>query len=176
MCYSQIRTWLLLLAGVALLALMGCAGAEPMDYQNSAGEMKQGPGVLTGESGELTIYDSKGGGLLPAVRKDAQKEETATTAQAPESETTQAPQPAKDASTQAREFQEFQEFQQWKNEKQEFREYQEWKNSAGGSADFKEFQEFQKWKNAPEGSEEFKEFQQWKEWKSYQEWKKRKGE
>ena len=176
MCYSQTRTWILLLAGAALLTLLGCAGAKPAEYQNTADEMKQGPGVLTGESGELTIYDSKGGGLLPAIRKGNQKEATEISAQAPESETKPASEPATDSSTQAREFQEFQEFQQWKNEKQEFREYQKWKKSAGDSADFKEFQEYRKWKNAPEGSDESKEFQQWKEWKSYQEWKKRKGQ
>ena len=168
MSNAYMRKWMMLLTGAALLALMGCAAPEPYDYQPTAGEMKEGAGVLTGDSGELTLYDSQKGGLLPKDGEAAEKDKTAEVAQSPES--------SKDSPAQAQEFQEFQEFQQWKNEKQEFREYQEWKKSDRNSADFKEFQEYQKWKQAPEGSQDFEEFQQWKEWKSYQEWKKSKGQ
>ena len=49
---------------LAIIALLGC-NAKPYDYQPTAGEMKPGPGVLTGEDGELTIYDSKRGGAFP---------------------------------------------------------------------------------------------------------------
>jgi hypothetical protein len=168
MSNAYMKKWMMLLMGVALLALLGCAAPEPYDYQPTAGEMKEGPGVLTGDSGELTLYDSQQGGLLPKDGEAAQKDQTTTVAQSPES--------SKDSPAQAQEFEEFQEFQQWKNEKQEFRHYQEWKKSDRNSADFKEFQEYQKWKQAPEGSQDFEEFQQWKEWKSYQEWKKSKGQ
>ena len=168
MCNAYMRKWMMLLMGVALLALMGCAAPEPYDYQPTAGEMKEGPGVLTGDSGELTLYDSQNGGLLPKEGEAAQKDQTKAVAQSSES--------TKDSSAQAQDFQEFQEFQQWKDEKQEFRDYQEWKKSDKNSADFKEFQEYQKWKQAPKGSQDFEEFQQWKEWKSYQEWKKSKGQ
>ena len=61
---------LTLAAGLALFALAGC-NAKPYDYEPTAGEMKPGPGVFTGESGKLTIYDSKKGGffLIPADDK-----------------------------------------------------------------------------------------------------------
>jgi hypothetical protein len=168
MCISDVRKWMMLLTVAALLVLIACAAPEPYDYQPAAGEMKKGPGLLTGESGELTLYDSKKSGLLPKEGEVAEKNKTE--AAAPSAEST------KDSSAQAQEFKEFQEFQQWKNEQQEFREYQEWKKSDKNSAEFKEFQEYLKWKNATEGSEDFKEFQRWKEWKSYQEWKKSKGQ
>ena len=168
MCNADTRKWMIFLMGAMLLVLAGCAAPEPYDYQPTAGEMKQGPGVLTGDSGELTLYNSQTGGLLPQEGEAAEKDKIEAVAQSAES--------TKDSSAQAQDFKEFQEFQQWKNEKQEFREYQEWKKSDKNSAEFKEFQEYQKWKKAPEGSEDFKEFQQWKEWKSYQEWKKNKGQ
>lgn len=140
------KKWKILLVGAVLSALIGCAGGKSYDYQQTAGEMKPGPGAFTGESGELTVYDSKQGGLLP--KGDDPKAATAA-AQAGKAST--------GSSAEDKEFQEFQEYQQWKKEKQEFHEYQEWKKSAKDSPDFKEFQE-------------------WKEWKSYQEWKKSKGQ
>ena len=49
---------------LVLAVLMGC-GAKAGEFKQTAGEMKEGPGVLTGEEGEFTLYDSnKGGGLL----------------------------------------------------------------------------------------------------------------
>ena len=168
MAIFQLKHWKLILLAVLLWAAVGCAGGKSYEYENTAGEMKPGPGALTGEEGELTVYDSKRGGLFPDLRTP-EAEKTATA----EAESGQK---AAESAPGDEEFQEFQEFQQWKKEKQEFREYQEWKKSARDSADFKEFQEYQKWKQAPKGSDDFKEFQQWKEWKSYQEWKKRKGE
>ncbi len=145
--------------GLLTMALIGCAGGKSYDYQPTAGEMKPGPGVLTGESGELTVYDSKKGGIFPKA------ESAAASTSAGESPTGSA--------DQAKDFQEFQEFQQWKKEKQEFHEYQEWKKSAQGSTDFQEFQEYLEWTKTAKGSGDLKEFQQWKEWKSYQEWKKK---
>ena len=60
-------SWMTLLISLALVAILGC-NAKPYDYQPTAGEMKQGPGLLTGEDGELTVYDTKKGGAFP---KDA---------------------------------------------------------------------------------------------------------
>jgi hypothetical protein len=150
------------------MALISCAGGKSFDYQPTAGEMKPGPGALTGESGELTVYNSKKGGLFP--KEGDQKAESATAApsQAGDSPTGSA--------AETEDFQDFQDFQQWKKEKQEFHEYQEWKKSAQGSADFQEFQEYLEWKKSAQDSADHKEFQQWKEWKSYQEWKKRQGQ
>ena len=93
------KKWKFPVLGVVLCAALGCAGGKAYDYQTNAGEMKQGPGALTGESGELTIYDSKKGGLLP--KEDAPKAATATAAAA------QAGQQSTDSSKEAQEFQEF---------------------------------------------------------------------
>jgi hypothetical protein len=168
MVIFELKNLRFFLLTVLLCGAFGCAGGKSYDYQPTAGEMKQGPGALTGEEGELTVYDAKKGGLFPDLRTP-EAEKTATA----EAKSGKA---AAESAPGDEDFQEFQEFQQWKEEKQEFREYQEWKKSAKDSADFKEFQEYQKWKQAPKGSEDFEEFQQWKEWKSYQEWKKRKTE
>jgi len=65
------ETWMTVLISLAILALLGC-NAKPFDYQPTAGEMKQGEGLLTGEDGELTIYDSKKGGAFP---KDSDTQE-----------------------------------------------------------------------------------------------------
>ena len=54
----------ILLSGMVFILLAGC-NAKPFDYQPTAGEMKEGPGVFTGEDGELTIYDSKKDGAFP---------------------------------------------------------------------------------------------------------------
>ncbi len=163
--------WMTLLISLALAAILGC-NAKPFDYQPTAGEMKEGPGVLTGEDGELTIYDSQKGGAFP-------KEPDATAAETSGEKTAQAPAAAGTAAaaaggSQAKpgEFQEFQEFQQWQQEKEQFHQYQQWKKSTAGSADFKEFQEYQQWKESGKSSADYKEFEEWREFKSYQEWKK----
>jgi hypothetical protein len=163
--------WMTLLICLAIMALVGC-NAKPFDYQPTAGEMKQGPGVLTGEDGELTIYDSEKGGAFP-------KESDATVAGTSVEKTAQATAAAGTTAAaaagsqdKAGEFQEFQEYQQWQKEKEQFRQYQQWKNSTAGSADFKDFQEYQQWKKSGKSSAEYKEFQEWREFKAYQEWKK----
>ena len=111
-------SWMALLASLAIIALLGC-NAKPFDYKPTAGEMKEGPGVFTGEDGELTIYDSKKGGIFPkdSDAKDAEtsSEKTAkttettgaavATAAAAQSATETAKTPDK-----AGEFQDFQEF------------------------------------------------------------------
>jgi len=184
-------SWVVIAVGLALFALAGC-NAKPFDYQPTAGEMKQGPGVFTGKDGELTVYDSKKGGALPKDG-DAQAAETSVEKTGQTTEAAGAPaatEPAK-GPDKAGEFQEFQEFQQWQKEKGQFHEYQQWKASSEGSADFKEFQEYQQWQKSAKGSTDFKEFQEyqdwkksgkssadykefqeWREFKAYQEWRK----
>lgn len=179
--------WMTLLTCLAIIALLGC-NAKPYDYQPTAGEMKQGPGVLTGEDGELTIYDSKKGGAFP---KDSDTQEADASGEKTGQTTAAADSPVAGAPDQAGEFREFQEFQQWQKEKEQFHQYQQWKKSTAGSAEFQEFQEYQQWQQTAKGSPDFKEFQayqewkksgkhsadykefqEWREFKAYQEWKK----
>jgi len=142
-------SWIALLISLGIIALFGC-NAKPFDYQPTAGEMKPGPGVFTGEEGKLTVYDSKKGGVFP---KDSDAETSgAKTAQTTEAASTTAV-AAAGSQDQGQEFKDFQEFQQWQKEKAKFHEYQQWQKSPEGSADLKEFQE-------------------WREFKAYQEWKK----
>ena len=147
--------WILLWIGLAASLLMGCGtSGKPAEYEQTAGEMKAGPGVFTGEEGEFTIYDSKKGGPF----WEHQKEQTGEASKQAGKETqTVAGQTSKEAQVTSEEAQEFQEFQEWKKEQQSFKEFQEWKKSAEGSAEYREFLE-------------------WKEWKSYQEWKKQQGQ
>ncbi len=165
--------WMVLAAGLVLFALVGCH-AKPYDYEPTAGEMKAGPGVLTGESGELTIYDSKKGGLLPKESGETSSEKTtavpteATAAAGTQADTIPA--------VTAEEARDFQEFQQWKKGKDQFHDYQQWKKSDKGAAEYKEFQEYQEWKKSAKGSDDLKEFREWKEFKAYQEWKKSQGQ
>ena len=158
-----------LAAGLVLSTLVGCH-AKPYDYEPTAGEMKPGPGVFTGESGELTIYDSKKGGLLGKESVETSSEKTAdASAEATVAAGTQA---GTEPAVTSEEAGEFQEFQQWKKEKEQFHNYQQWKKSVKGSAEFKEFQEYQEWKKTAKDPADLKEFQEWKEFKAYQEWKK----
>jgi hypothetical protein len=75
--------WTALLSSLAIIALLGC-NAKPFDYQPTAGEMKEGPGVFTGKDGEFKVYDSKKGGLFPKDADDAETsgEKTAQTTEA----------------------------------------------------------------------------------------------
>jgi hypothetical protein len=154
-------SWMALLISLALIAILGC-NAKPYDYQPAAGEMKQGPGVLTGEDGELTIYDSKKGGAFP---RDSDVQEAGTSGEKTASPTAAAGTAAAGSQGQAGEFQEFQEYQQWQKEKEQFHQYQQWKKSTAGSADYKEFQEYQQWQKSAKGSSDFKDFQAYQQWK-----------
>jgi hypothetical protein len=197
MLKNIINCGLVLAAGWLLFALAGCH-AKPYDYQPTAGEMKEGAGVFSGEDGELTIYDSKKGGAFPkdsdAKPSETAGEKIAQTSEAAAGSQAVAQQPANTPAG-ARDYQEFQEFQQWQKEKDQFHEYREWKKSAKGSTDFKEYQEYQQWQKSAEGSSDFKEFQQyqqwkksgrssadykefleWREFKAYQEWRKSQNE
>jgi hypothetical protein len=54
---ARSRKWSLVL-GIALLGLSACAGFEPMELPNNA-DLKPGPGLITGPSGELVLYGAK---------------------------------------------------------------------------------------------------------------------
>ena len=129
MCKIYWKIVKLLGLGLLSMALIGCAGGKSFDYQPTAGEMKPGPGALTGESGELSIYDSQKGGLFPKEGGQEAESASAASAQAGESPTGS-----------AAEDKDFQEFQ----------EYLEWKNTAKGSEDLKEFQQWKEWKSYQE--------------------------
>ena len=149
--------------GLAAAILMGCgAKGKPYDYQPTADEMKEGPGLFTGEEGEFAIYNSKKGGPFWKQSKEKSEEaskeagkEAPTTSDEP-SQTTQvaAGKTSKESDVTPEDAKAFQEFQEWKKEQKEFQEFQEWKKTSKGAAEYREFLE-------------------WKEWKSYQEWKKR---
>ncbi len=152
--------WIALTAAI----LIGC-GAKPSEFKQTAGEMKEGPGVLTGKEGEFAVYDSKKGGPFWEHSKDksveasaeAAKETPAAADQASGTTQVAAGETPKETQITAEEAKAFQEFQEWKQEQKEFREFQEWKKTFQGAAEYKEFLE-------------------WKEWKAYQEWKKQQGQ
>ncbi len=156
----------LLWIGLAAAMLMGC-GAKASEFKQTAGEMKEGPGLFTGEEGAFVIYDDKKGGPFWKHSKEesgkasgeAGKADPATADKTPAASQTRVA--AGKASTESdvtpEAAREFQEFQEWKKEQAEFREFQEWKKTSKGAAEYREFLE-------------------WKEWKSYQEWKKQQGQ
>ena len=152
--------------GLAGLILIGCgAKGRPSEFKQTAGEMKEGPGVLTGKEGEFAVYDSKKGGPFWENSKEKSGEAPieaageATPASGKPIGTTPlaAEKTPEGAQVTAEEAQAFQEFQEWKQEQKEFREFQEWKKTIQGAAEYKEFLE-------------------WQEWKAYQEWKKQQGQ
>ena len=166
MRYNQSTLWMFFWIGLTAALLMGCgAKGQPAEFEQTAGEMKEGPGVFTGEEGEFTIFNSKKGG--PFWRHQQEKSEDASEAAGKEaqaasdkpSETTPvaADKTTQEAQVTPEEAKEFREFQEWKKEQQSFKEFQEWKRSANGKAEYQEFLE-------------------WKEWKAYQEWKKQQGQ
>ncbi len=114
-----------LLIGFTLIVLAGCAG-QPFE-PDTVGEIPSGPGVLSGEDGEFTIYDSEGG----VFGKKKNKKDSETAEDNAEAE-------------------EFQEFQQWKKEAKEFRKFQEWKKTSRDSDEYREFLEWRKWKKYKE--------------------------
>jgi hypothetical protein len=162
------QTTLIRFLGIALVlaVLMGCGG-KPAEFKQTAGEMKEGPGVFTGKEGEFAVYDSKkGGGFWERSKEKSGEisEEAGKEAQAASDKTPEATQTKVAAAETSGETQVTPEAAK------EFREFQEWKQEQ------KEFQEFQEWKKTSQGAAEYKEFLEWKEWKSYQEWKKQQGQ
>jgi hypothetical protein len=151
--------------GLTAAILIGC-GAKASEFKQTAGEMKEGPGVFTGKEGEFALYDSKKGGPFWEHSKDKSDEapadaakEVSAASEKPYDATTPmaAEKTTKGAQVTAEEAKAFQEFQEWKQEQKEFREFQEWKKTSQGAAEYKEFLE-------------------WQEWKAYQEWKKQQGQ
>lgn len=143
MHYEKSTLWTLLLLGLAIALLAGCgAKGQPAEFEQTAGEMKEGPGVFTGEEGEFTIFDSKKGG--PFWKQQQEKSEEASEAAGKEAQATSgkpsgttqvtADQTSREVQITPEEAKEFQEFQEWKKEQQSFKEFQEWKNSAEGKA------------------------------------------
>ena len=154
--------------GLAAIILMGCgAKGRPSEFKQTAGEMKEGPGVFTGEEGEFVVYDDKKGGPfwkhskenVEEGSKETGKEAPAISDQSAEVSPTRVASDdrSKESGITPEAARDFQEFQEWKREQKEFREFQEWKKTSQGAAEYQEFLE-------------------WKEWKSYQEWKKRQGQ
>ena len=143
--------WILLWTLLAIVLLVGChakADNQQLDEWEKLqgpGQMKAGPGLISGEEGKFTIYSSK-----KSASASTEKETAAAGAQGPAADTRSAETPAG-----SKEYQEFQEFQQWQKEKEQFREYLEWKKAA-------------------EGTPEYEEFLKWKEFRDYQEWQKNK--
>jgi len=164
---NQSTLWMLFLIALAAVLLTGCGTkGRPAEFDQTAGEMKEGPGVFTGEEGALVVYDSERGGMFPQIKnrkqseegskeasENAGKDESATSDKSAESTQLAGGQTSTGEQVTPEAAKDFQEFQEWKKEQKEFREFQEWKKTSQGAAEYKEFQE-------------------WKEWKSYQEWKK----
>ena len=163
---NQSTLWMLFLIALAAALLTGCgAKGQPAEFKQTAGEMKEGPGVFTGEEGALVVYDSKQGGAFPQFKGNKSEEgskeasekagEAAPPASGTSAESSQiaAGQTSTGEQVTPEAAKDFQEFQEWKKEQRAFREFQEWKKTSQGAAEYKEFLE-------------------WKEWKSYQEWKK----
>ena len=120
---------------VAAAAVLAACGAKPLDY-TPVSEIPEGPGVLTGEEGEYTIFDSK--------TRDTQKEPAAKpTAGSGPAEPSDS---AAGTAGQAHDAREFEEFQRWTKDKQDFEEFQRWKKSEQGSKEYQEFLEWQKWR------------------------------
>jgi hypothetical protein len=159
---NQSVLWTFLGVVLSLALFMGCgAKGQPVEFKQTAGEMKEGPGVFTGEEGALVVYDSEQGGAFPQFKGNKSEEASEKAGEAPAAASDTAAGSAQIAAGQtsaetpvsAEAAREFQEFQEWKKEQKAFREFQEWKKTSQGAAEYKEFLE-------------------WKEWKSYQEWKK----
>ena len=129
----------LALAAFCVFTLLGCgAKGQPAEFEQTAGEMKEGPGVLSGETGEFTIYDSKKGGpFWEQSKKDVEKspEESGTQAQASSDKPAAAGESAREKPVTAEEAREYKEFLEWKREKKEFQEFRKWKESKEGSAE-----------------------------------------
>ena len=53
--------------GVAFTA--GCSSMKPYDYKNEADELKSGPGLISGEKGELTIFSIPDESQTPEASK-----------------------------------------------------------------------------------------------------------
>lgn len=89
-----------LLAAALAAALTGC-GAQPFDY-HQAGEMKPGPGMLTGEKGEAVWKIDLARKATPAAASSSEAEEFERWKRSAE------------GSDEYREFQDWREWREWK--------------------------------------------------------------
>ena len=172
MRYNQSTLWMFFWIGLTAALLMGCgAKGQPAEFEQTAGEMKEGPGLFTGEEGALVLYDSERGGAFPQFRGDKSEEGSEETSEKTGEKAGKDAPAASEASptgpTQIAAGETPAEKQVTPEADRDFREFQEWKKEQ------KEFREFQEWKKTSQGAAEYREFLEWKEWKSYQEWKKR---
>ena len=122
------------IVSIVLLSLPGCGG-KPFVY-NPPSEIPEGPGILSGEDGEFTLYDSKSGkgGEKPKVAAEA----GAPVAEISGAEKTGGAVAAGEKIPDSKEYREFQDFQEWKKSKQGAKEYQEFQ-------EWKKWKEFKKW-------------------------------
>lgn len=102
----------------AFFLVSGC-GSSSFTYHSDT-EIPEGPGVFSGKSGEVTLYDSS---------TQAEKKTTESRAE-----------------TTNRDDRQFVEFEQWKKEQTEFKAFQQWKQKAEGSEEGREFEEWQRWR------------------------------
>ena len=116
--------------------ILGCANSKPFKY-HSGNEIPEGPGLLSREKGEFTIYDSTKKASAPA------KEEKAVSGPS-------APAPATE------DGEAFRQFQEWKQEQAEYEAFQEWKQSQKGAQEYQEFQEWKRWKEYQRWNDEQK--------------------
>jgi hypothetical protein len=142
--------WTLLWVGFAVAILMGCgAKGQPAEFEQTPGEMKEGPGVFSGEEGAFVVYDSERGGAFPQFNnrkkseegskeasEKAGKDESTTSDKSAESTQIAAGQTSAEMQVTPEAARDFQEFQEWKKEQQEFRQFQEWKKTSTGAAEY----------------------------------------
>ena len=112
----------IILSGCFIALIISCGG-KPFTYVNE-NEIPPGPGLLTGEEGDATVYGSK---------SDASERPAAT-------EENKAIEPHS-----FQDQQEFQEFQNWKREREAFEKFQKWKKTTKGQKEYQEFKEWQEW-------------------------------
>jgi uncharacterized lipoprotein NlpE involved in copper resistance len=116
--------WMIPAGAAAILALMGCH-AQPDEqylhnwqYFEGPGEIKPGPGLISGESGKFTIYSSEKSGLFP-------KEGEAKAAQTSSQQTAQTTAAAGTAAAAAAGSQAASQSGQTPDKTQQFQEFQE---------------------------------------------------
>lgn len=123
------------------LMILGCANSKPFKY-HSGNEIPEGPGLLSREKGEFTIYDSNKKASAPAQQE--------TTVNSPSVSAPSVPAPA------AEDGEAFRQFQEWKQEQAEYEAFQEWKQSQKGAQEYQEFQEWKRWKEYQRWNDEQK--------------------
>jgi hypothetical protein len=130
------------MAGTLVIAvvvlLLGCASPpKPFTYQPNT-EIKEGPGLFSGEKGEIVLYDSKQKGRASNAPADPEADHAVNDQTAPAG---------------GPDEEEFRQFRQWQQEQQELERFKEWKNSPQGQKELEEFRQWQRWQ----------EYQKWRQ-------------